>query len=243
MEDYLIDILMIDDLIEQYRVALLKLGRNREYHALVKNSLHSSSPLNLIHCINDAIEICKLLGVSRLEDLEDYIKSQINTLNNFLISPQDPREFENAVDSLKTTFKLAEAEYSKRTSSLDEDEHNRLNEAFSCYINYSNYSAIVMGVSVIESRLYSLMMSKQPNAKLGKMTLGQLIAEYIENEEDYEYVIPDKHMPLLKYCNNYRVFSVHPKKEKITRSNATAILCMTCSFLFDSDMKPSRSKD
>jgi hypothetical protein len=69
------------------------------------------------------------------------------------------------------------------------------------------------------------------------MTLGGLITEYLENENSYNRIIPQKHLQLLHYCNTYRVLSVHPKKEKITKSNATAVLSMTCSFLFDENMK------
>jgi hypothetical protein len=58
-----------------------------------------------------------------------------------------------------------------------------------------------------------------------------------EDLENLRNIIPDKHLPLLQYCNTYRVFSVHPKKEKINRANATTILCMTCSFLFDEKLK------
>ena len=122
---------------------------------------------------------------------------------------------------------------------LDKDEKDRLNEGLNCYIQELNYSAIVMSVSAVEARLYSLMKTKQPNRKFERIPLGALITEYVEHKEDYENVIPKKHEPLLKYCNDYRIFSVHPKKEKITRSNATAILCMTCSFLFDRNIKPN----
>jgi hypothetical protein len=69
------------------------------------------------------------------------------------------------------------------------------------------------------------------------LTLGQLIKEYTDHKEKYDNVIPKKHEALLDYCNTYRVFSVHPKKEKITRAIATSILCMTCNFLFDKKLK------
>ena len=99
-----------------------------------------------------------------------------------------------------------------------------------------------MSVSAIESRLFSLMMMKHHSDRLEKLTLGELIREYLENKERYENIISDKHLPLLQYCNTYRVFSVHPKKEKISRSNATSILCMTCNFLFDKDLKAQTEK-
>jgi hypothetical protein len=69
------------------------------------------------------------------------------------------------------------------------------------------------------------------------MTLGELISEYLKNEDKYQRIIPKKHLQLLHYCNTYRVLTAHPLKEQITKANATAILCMTCSFLFDKDLK------
>jgi hypothetical protein len=83
------------------------------------------------------------------------------------------------------------------------------------------------------------MVSKNPSeeAELEKLTLGQLIREYSGNKEQYGSVVLKKHLPLLDYCNVYRVFSAHPKREKVTRANATAIMSMTFSFLFDKEQK------
>ena len=117
------------------------------------------------------------------------------------------------------------------------EEIKRLTEAFNCYVQELNYSAVVMSVSAIEHRLFSLMISKCSDKRLEDLTLGQLIKEYTDHKGKYFNVIPKKHEPLLNYCNTYRVFSVHPKKEKITRAIATSILCMSCSFLFDKELK------
>jgi len=65
-----------------------------------------------------------------------------------------------------------------------------------------------------EFRLLSSMTSVSSDPKLAKMTLGQLINEYLDNKDEYRKIIPKKYEPLLEYCNTYRVFSVHPKKEK-----------------------------
>ncbi len=54
------------------------------------------------------------------------------------------------------------------------------------------------------------MKSKNIEAKVDKMTLGELISEYLKNEANYGCVIPKKHLPLLNYCNTYRVLSAHP---------------------------------
>jgi len=69
------------------------------------------------------------------------------------------------------------------------------------------------------------------------LTLGQLINEYLDNKEKYGKIIPKKYEPLLEYCNTYRIFSVHPKKEKINKSVATSILHMTFQFLLDKELQ------
>ena len=152
------------------------------------------------------------------------------------------KDFESLFANIEKVFQFAKSELEEKISLLEEEEKDRLNEAFNCYIQELNYSSIVMSVSAIENRLFSLMISKYPDKKLEELTLGQLIWEYTHNKERYGNIIPEKHEPLLYYCNNYRVFSVHPKKEKINRSNATIILGMSCSFLFDKNMKTKTEK-
>jgi len=93
-----------------------------------------------------------------------------------------------------------------------------------------------MSVSAIEFRLLSLMTSTCQDARLERMTLGQLINEYLNNKDKYRRIIPEKHEPLLEHCNTYRIFSVHPKKERINKSVATSILHMTFQFLLDKDL-------
>ncbi len=57
-------------------------------------------------------------------------------------------------------FQEAENEAKEKISLLEEDEYTRLNEALNCYIESCNYSTVVMSVSAVENRLFSLMVSK-----------------------------------------------------------------------------------
>lgn len=148
--------------------------------------------------------------------------------------------FDSQLLFIETVFKIAIHDIRRKFKMLHHQELERLNEALNCYVHGLNYSTIIMSVSAVEARLFSLMKHKCPNESLDKLTLGQLINKYDDNKERYGLIIPKKHESLLDYCNNYRVFSVHPKEEKITSVNATAILCMTCSFLFDDETKPNK---
>ena len=94
-----------------------------------------------------------------------------------------------------------------------------------------------MSVCAIESHLLTLMLSvrSEEEDKLENMTLGRLIREYIDNKEQYTNIIPKKHEPLLDLCNVYRIFSVHPKKEEITKGLSSAILSLSILFLTDEE--------
>jgi hypothetical protein len=237
MELYFNEILKIDETISKLRLDIYESWFEGEKRKMV-NRFYALSPSQRLYwtLLNQLIELSEFFGIEHLDLNKKALEIWMNGIENPPIS-YEWTKIDTLFTNVKNVFDVVKPELNLKISLLDNEEKERLNEAFNCYLQELNYSAIVMSVSAIESRLFSLMMSKQSNKRLEKLTLGALITEYLENDENYEYVIPEKHLPLLQYCNNYRIFSVHPKKEKITRSNATAILCMTCSFLFDKNMK------
>jgi hypothetical protein len=242
MEQYFDELSEIDETISKLRLDIYKTWFEEKKVKTV-STMYALTPSQRVYwdILNQLVSLCEFFEIETF----DLNKKALETWTNGIESP--PVEYEwTKLDSLftkiKTVFNNAKPELNQKTSLLDREEKERLNEAFNCYIQELNYSAIVMSVSAIESRLFSLMISKHYDKKLEDLTLGQLIWEYSHNKEKYANVIPKKHEPLLDYCNTYRIFSVHPKKEKITRSNATSILCMTCSFLFDKNMKIEAKK-
>jgi hypothetical protein len=246
MKYYLTDILDVENIVDKLKEETHKAWLNQDPLKKIamdgfkqqKFYVLTSAQRIFWEKLNGLVKICDFFGI---EDLDINKENFANWLD-CLCAPYDyAGELETILDdafkNIKFVFQNAKTELSEKISLLEVDEKKRLNEAFNCYVQELNYSAIVMSVSAIESRLFSLMMSKCPDKKLEDLTLGQLIREYTEHKEKYGKVIPEKHEPLLDYCNVYRVFSVHPKKGKITRSIATSILCMACSFLFDKDLK------
>ena len=180
--------------------------------------------------------ICEMLGIKLLEDNKEEMMRRIVFLN----SPDSIKgraDFEWYLDFVESAFQQAEKKIKEKLQLLEEEEMHRLNEAVNCYIQGCNYAAVAMSVSAIEFRLLSLMQSVKSNPDLEKYTLGQLIDEYLQNKKEYKNIIPKKHEPLLNLCNTYRIFSVHPKKEKITRPIATSIINMTFTFLLDKKLK------
>lgn len=212
-----------------------------------KNNKILSQPIFPMYCwtpryqeywreIRDIVGICDMLGIELLEERKPMMMERVISLN----SPESIRyrsSFESYIDYIKDIFKNVENEIKDKLQLLDKEEMHRLNEALNCYVQGCNYSAVAMSVSAIESRLFSLMVSKHPDPKLKELTLGQLMREYLDNKTKYGKVIPKKHEPLLEHCNVYRIFSVHPKREKITRSIATSIISMTFAFLLDESLR------
>ena len=182
--------------------------------------------------IKGIVEICDMCGIKHLEKSKDKLVRCVQFLNDDTKVGQREK-FEYYLDYIKRTFDVVKEEMKEKMSLLNPAEMDRLNEAVHCFIEGCYYSAVAMSVSAIEFRLFSLMMSTCPDSKLEELTLGQLIKEYLDNKQKYSNTIPKKHEPLLRHCNIYRVFSVHPKKEEINKSVATSILHMSFQFLLD----------
>lgn len=182
------------------------------------------------------VEICDIFGIKLLERSKDRLLMRISWL-------KDPRRidkkkyFEKYIDYIRNTFSKAKNEIKDKISLLSSEEKERLNEAIHCFLEGCLYSSIAMSVSAIEFRLLDLMMSVTSDSKLEDLTLGQLIREYLNNKKRYKNIIPKKHEALLELCNTYRIFSVHPKKEEITKAIANSILNLSFMFLLDKKLK------
>jgi len=187
--------------------------------------------------IKRLVEVCDIFGIHHLEINKDFLLEKVSDL-------EDPekvksRSFVNStIDEIKTVFAEIKTEAYEITKALDSIKQRRLSEALHCFLERCYYSSIIMSVSAVESKLLDLMKRAIPEKSryLDKLTLGQLLYEYLDHETEYGHVIPEKHKPLLELCNTYRVFSAHPKEEKITSRVATSILNLTFEFLTDKEL-------
>lgn len=81
-----------------------------------------------------------------------------------------------------------------------------------------------------------------------KATLGQLIQVFDEKQytdvkfQKIKKLMPEKHKPLITLLNLYRVFSAHPKEEKITPQIAESILHLSFAFMMDVTTSPYTKK-
>ncbi|NWG09368.1 MAG: hypothetical protein HXX80_03505 [Nitrososphaerales archaeon] len=179
-------------------------------------------------------EICDQFGISSLEFNRDNLMKFIHRLQQAVVT--DREKFIHAVDVLIEIFDRASKELKQITSYLSEEERDRLNEAIHNLTEGCYYSSVAMSVCCIESRLVELMKRVTPNKKLEKETLGKLINTCLKGQK-YKELIPEKYKPLSQLCDEYRIFSVHPKREKITKAVATFILNLTILFLTDKTLK------
>jgi hypothetical protein len=185
------------------------------------------------------IQLCQMLRLPSCGSSDSVFYRAASTLDQ----PRDTsnwQDFITSIDVIRVTLETARDEILAFCSSFDEIEKERINEAIHCYFEDCNYACVAMSVSATESRLLKLMCLASPESKkiLEKKTLGELISEYLENKVKYKEVVPEKHEYLLKLCNTYRIFSVHPKKEEIRSPLTSSILNLTIEFLTDSDTKP-----
>jgi len=194
--------------------------------------------------IKQCVELLRLLRPRSLT------QASMNTITRYIAALDDSKRSDTVehwntyYNVIETQLSLVANEMQSTFSSFDPEERERINEAMHNSLEGCNYSCVAMSVSAVESRLYKLMTLAKPDSTddLNKMTLGQLIKEYSENEDSYQNIVPDKHDALLALCNTYRIFSVHPKSEHISGGIATSILNLSITFLSDPDSTPESVK-
>ena len=178
----------------------------------------------------------KYLGIKELESAKNDLQKKIHMLEEEREETKYWKSFESLIQSIAKLFTDFKTKLNHLQNLLEAKEKERVNEAIHVYMEGAYYSSVAMSVSAIEHRLLTLMKKANPSgsAELDKLTFGGLINEYLEHEDDkYANMLPTRHEPLLKLCNTYRVFSVHPKQEEINRKVATSVLNLTLEFLLD----------
>jgi hypothetical protein len=239
--DYLSNIKNVPELCDRLESDVLKFffkdgGKNEsDIDNYPWTSLYRSAFAPIWACV----QLCELL---KLEVLRSHQREILLSANALQIPRDIPKleDFRVHLYYIKSAFLLAGEEILNLCSAFDDEEKMRINEAIHDYFEDCTYSCVAMSVSAVESRLLKLMCLVSPDSKqkLEKKTLGQLVNEYLKNKSKYKTVVPNKHDHLLQLCNTYRIFSVHPKKQKIKLTVASSILTLAIDFLTDQDTKP-----
>ncbi len=172
---------------------------------------------------------------------EQYLERLVDVLTN----PQlnlSKKKFEYNLNQLLAVVNGIERDIKLTAKKLTCLESERLGEAISCLMSSCFVSAVVMAASAVEARLHYLI--KKKNAGIYKKhfsekPLGTLIklfddSEYKANEFiSLKKILPMKHKSLLDLINTYRIFSAHPKGEKIDYRSGETIINLSFIFLFD----------
>jgi len=195
--------------------------------------------------IEACMHICKTLNlqVFGTTDNRAFEESLTSLRNNPDI--EELEGFRLAINMVRGYFAIVRDSIMVFCASFDEEERLRINEAVHNYLERCNYSCIAMSVSAVESRLLRLMCTANPAAEeeLSKGTLGRLITEYVSDKGKYRNVVPKRHETLLQLCNTYRVFSVHPKRHRISHQVTTSIFNLSLEFLTDPNTKVDTPTD
>jgi hypothetical protein len=96
-----------------------------------------------------------------------------------------------------------------------------------------------MAASAIEFRLLDFMkqLTPQAAAELDELPLGALIKWCLNKEKPYANKLPERHRPLLELCNEFRIFSVHPKTQMISHNEAISVINLAFAFILDPQMR------
>ena len=233
------DILLLCDSFEK-SVLTIYFERDTIKESGTSHFAETSAYIRRFSPIKKCVELTRILKLP-LGDFEHDFYRAASSLENMLTT-YDFKTFDLNFRGVRLGFQglLLENSTSAFYSAFDVEEKERINEAIHNHFEGCNYSCVAMSVSATESRLLKLMCLVRPDSRkqLEKMTLGQLMFEYIENKDKYTNIVPEKHEPLLQLCNIYRTFSVHPKRQKISSNIAGSILRLAIEFLMDNDMKP-----
>lgn len=189
-----------------------------------------------VSLLKSCIEIASLLDIEALRLHRDAMSERVYALTD----PKtltERRNFDERVKYIEDLFRQVKSLIYGLVDSLDPNELARLNEALHCYLEGCFYSTVAMSVTAIEFRLLNFMKKMTPDRanELETLTLGGLISECLEKEV-YSKALPKKHHPLLRLCNEYRIFSVHAKSESITERVASSVLNLSFEFLLDKEL-------
>jgi hypothetical protein len=197
MQAYLFDMENVEQLCEEFEKEILnRFFQHGESEEASKDYYHYTPIFRqLFNPIEGTIAAFGLFNIEAIGINRDFLKERVFKLKERSFTRDG---FKGLVSDIKSVFSDAKEEIEHLCLMLDETEASRINEAIHDFIEGCYHSCVAMTVCAIESRLLKLMTSEEK--KLGDMTLGRLIREYIDNKEQYKSKIPEEHEHLLRLC-------------------------------------------
>lgn len=149
-------------------------------------------------------------------------------------------DFEENVEAVTRSVAFIEADITDKLNRFTCLECERFDEAIECLQNCCFRASVVIAVSAVEARISEIVRRNDEdlyNSRFAKATLGQLIQLFDDKNTPknpaLSKLMPRKHKPLVDLLNLYRVFSAHPKEEKITLQIADSIVKLSFTFMID----------
>jgi hypothetical protein len=154
-------------------------------------------------------------------------------------------EFSENIDAVLEYHEKVKDGIPGLTSKLDNEETNRIQEAYHTLQERCYWSSVINSAVALEKRLFTILKSRntkfleQRKSDL-RFSLGELIGLYIDNKSKFNTCIPHRHDNLLTLVNDYRIISAHSKQFDIDRATTNAIFNLTLKFMVDDECRPVR---
>lgn len=186
-----------------------------------------------LETVSRCIQICHVFGIGSLNTVQPKLTERAHRLGQPELI-KNRKDFEENIDSIAGVFASEGYPIGGMIARLHATEKERLQEAIHCLFEGCRYSTVAMAASAIEFRLLEFMKQANPDAKedFERRTLGSLVEECLK-EPVYSKKLPERHRPLLELCNQFRIFSVHPKTELIGQNEAISVINLAFSFILD----------
>lgn len=195
-----------------------------------------------INNLKICVKLFELLEIS--DSFIESISSEFSDLNGTIFHHI---QIETSCKNLISIYNNYKDKIIKKINLLSEVEKYRLNEGLHCFNEKCFYSSIILSVSAMESRLFEILkreninflesIAKKQNKNINEFTFGTLFNIYLDHKNEFNNIIPEKHESIFKVCNEFRIFSAHPKNEYLRYNNANTILSAVFDFLLDSRLK------
>ncbi|MFX1563898.1 MAG: hypothetical protein ACFFDP_11405 [Promethearchaeota archaeon] len=198
------------------------------FYLLEKNAEALCAVLEFLERVDSGFEAARLLA-ERVQD--DVMYGLPNSNQSIWTLNEIVKDWKSRRDGLF-----------RKLSLLEKQEVLRVDEAWHSYQEYGYWSVIVNCAVAMESRLWRILDSRNPEVLkkvrgYPKLTFGALSRAYLDDKGSFGSCIPNKYEGLLVTVNSYRNISAHAKEEEVLRREADALFNLTLTFLIDEELR------
>lgn len=166
------------------------------------------------------------------------------------ISNENLRMFKQNIKDLERFVQIHQKNFYETAKKFTCLESERLNESMRCFKIHAYYASVILAVTSIESRIHTIIRGKYKkfyDGEIKDFPIGKIInlrdpnqykePKYNRIKKLLKEIIPEKHIPLIKLLNSYRIVSAHPRFEEIDYNISNSILSLSFAFLLDPNLE------